>query len=139
MVPSMLAFLVSLPKRAVPEPITLGATATTPRTKAGFFKAETSLSLSDVVKIEAKSEGPSGSRPARTIMVCGPQPWILARIKSRAPWLTDITSIIAVIPITMPKIVRVERDLWVVKPLMAVLRVLFKVIKLLQYNSYYFL
>ena len=55
-------------------------------------------------------------------MVFEPMLCTSLKIKFCAPSPKDITKIIAVMPITMPRIVRIDLDLLVLSPMMAVLK-----------------
>ena len=101
---------------------------TSPGTLAFLLKATMSAGFNESLKSCAVSDGPVGSRPGITAMVLVPRPCTSPRIRFCAPAPSDITSMIAVIPITIPIMVSIERDRFVRRPVIAVFTMCFIVI-----------
>ncbi len=117
----------------LPGTITAGITRTSSGTFCFFNKNSKSFILSESAKsVLPMSDGPFGSCPGRITIVSPPSAPTWSSIKRSAPCPIDIIKTIDVIPITIPKIVNAERDLFVLSPTSAVLNVCFVVIVLLK-------
>src|SRR3989338_9368156 len=127
--PKIVGRYVAFPRATESLPKTTGIISSRCGMLLFIFSASKSRCIKEyVIKVEIMSDGPLGCRPGTTTMVLEPILSISESIKFCAPCPNDITIIIAATPMTIPRIVKRDRDLWVWSPDMAVLSVYLKII-----------